>query len=107
MLLFLIGTTIVLAAVTGFADVSEGAFFKALGGQIVQGMISIACLILVGAVFWRFGWKIGLLDLLLVIVASNVGLTLHGYFRRRSALSSYPASGVSAPPSETHEEGQL
>jgi hypothetical protein len=42
----------------------------------VQGMLSIVCFIFVGVVFWRFGWKIGLLDLLLVIVASNVGLAL-------------------------------
>jgi hypothetical protein len=43
----------------------------------VQGVLSIACFILVGIAFWRFGWKIGLLDLLLVIIASNVGLALH------------------------------
>jgi hypothetical protein len=73
----LIGTTIILGAITGFVSVSEGAFFKTLGGQIVQGMLSIACFILVGLAFWRFGWKIGLLDLLLVIIASNLGLTLH------------------------------
>ena len=90
MLFCLIGTTIILGAITGFVDFSEGAFFRGLGGQIVQGMLSIACLILVGAAFWRFGWKIGLLDVLLVIVASNVGLMLHGYFRKKSAHSSYP-----------------
>ena len=73
----LIGTTIILGAITGFVSVSEGAFFKTLGGQIVQGMLSIACFILVGLAFWRFGWKIGLLDLLLVIIASNLGLALH------------------------------
>ena len=76
MLLCLIGT-IILGAITGFVSVSEGAFFKTLGGQIVQGMLSIACFILVGLAFWRFGWKIGLLDLLLVIIASNLGLALH------------------------------
>jgi hypothetical protein len=73
----LIGTTIILGAITGFVSVSEGAFFKTLGGQIVQGMLSIACFILVGLAFWCFGWKIGLLDLLLVIIASNLGLALH------------------------------
>jgi hypothetical protein len=97
MLFRLTSTTIILGAITGFVDFSEGAFFRGLGGQIVQGMLSIACLILVGAAFWRFGWKIGLLDLLLVIVASNVGLTFHGYFRKKSAHSSYP------PPSKRGE----
>ena len=77
MLFCLIGTTIILGAITGFVDFSEGAFFQGLAGQIVQGMLSIACFILVGIAFWRFGWKIGLLDLLLVIIGSNVGLALH------------------------------
>ena len=77
MLLCLIGTTIILGAITGFVELSKGAFFRTVGGQIVQGMLSIACFILVGIAFWRFGWKIGLLDLLLVIIASNVGLALH------------------------------
>jgi hypothetical protein len=77
MLFCLISTTIILGAVIGFVDLSEGAFFRGLGVQIVQGTLSVACLLLVGAAFWRFGWKIGLLDLLLVIVASNVGRVLH------------------------------
>ena len=77
MLFRLFGATIILGAITGFASVSAGAFFRARGGQIVQGVLSIACFILVGIAFWRFGWKIGLLDLLLVIIASNVGLALH------------------------------
>ena len=77
MLFRLLGTTIMLGAITGFVELSKGAFFRSLGGQIVQGVLSIACFILVGVAFWRFGWKIGLLDLLLVIIASNVGLALH------------------------------
>lgn len=85
MLLSLIGTTIILGAFIGFTDFSEGGFFWGLG-EIVQGVLSIACFTLVGAAFWRFGWQIGLPDLLLVIVAGNVGLTLHGYFRNRSGL---------------------
>ena len=77
MLFRLFGATIILGAITGFVELSKAAFFRTLGGQIVQGLISIACFILVGVAFWRFGWKIGLLDLLLVIIASNVGLALH------------------------------
>jgi len=85
MLFYLIGT-IILGAITGFASVSEGAFFRGLGGQIVQGVLSIACFILVGIAFRRFGWKIGLLGLLLVFIASNVGLRLHKYLRKGSGL---------------------
>jgi hypothetical protein len=33
----------------------------------------MACLVLVGVAFWRFGWKIGLLDFFLVIIAANAG----------------------------------
>ena len=77
MLFRLLGTTIMLGVITGFVELSKGAFFRTLGGQIVQGVLSIACFILVGIAFWRFGWKIGLLDLLLLIIASNVGLALH------------------------------
>ena len=73
----LLGATIILGAITGFVELSKGAFLRTLGGQIVQGVLSIACFVLVGVAFWRFGWKIGLLDLLFVIIASNVGLALH------------------------------
>jgi hypothetical protein len=73
----LLGATIILGAITGFVGLSKGAFFRTLGGQIVHGVLSIACFILVGVAFWRFGWKIGLLDFLLVVIAANVGLALH------------------------------
>ena len=77
MLFRLLGATIILGAITGFVDLSRGAFFRGLGGQIMQGVLSIGCFTLVAAAFWRFGWKIGLLDLLLVIIGSNVGVALH------------------------------
>ena len=77
MLFRLLGSTIILSAIIGFVEPSKGAFLRTLGGQIAQGMLSIACFILVGIAFWRFGWKIGLLDFLLVIIASNAGLALH------------------------------
>ena len=57
MLFRLLGTTIMLGVITGFVELSKGAFFRTLGGQIVQGVLSIACFILVGVAFWRFGWK--------------------------------------------------
>ncbi|PYK56460.1 MAG: hypothetical protein DME48_01175 [Verrucomicrobia bacterium] len=81
-LFYLIGTTIILGAIIGFGE----AVFWRLAGQIVHGALSIACFTLVGAAFWRFGWKIGLLDLLLVFIASHVGLRLHEYLRKGSGL---------------------
>lgn len=78
MLFPLIGTTVILGMITRFADVHNGGFFKTPGGQIVHGVLSIGCLVLVGVTFWRFGWKIGVLDLFLVIIAANAGLRLQG-----------------------------
>ena len=52
----------------------------------MHGVLSIACFTLVGAALLRFGWKIGVLDLLLVFIASHVSLMLHGYFRQKSDL---------------------
>jgi uncharacterized membrane protein SpoIIM required for sporulation len=76
MLFPFIGTTVILGMITGFADLNKGGFFRTFRGQIVHGILSIACLVLVGVAFWRFGWKIGLLDLFLVIIAANAGPTL-------------------------------
>lgn len=76
MLFRLIGITVILGAITGFADFNKGAFFRTFGGQILHGVLSIACLVIVGVAFWRFGWKIGLLDFFLAVIAANVGLTL-------------------------------
>ena len=86
MLFCLFGITIILAAIMGFADFGEGACFRGLGGQILHAALSIGCLTLVGAAFLRFGWKIGLLDVFFVFIASHVGLTLHGYLRKKSDL---------------------
>jgi hypothetical protein len=76
MLFLFIGTTVILGMSTRFADLNKGGFFGTFRGQIVHGALSIACLVLVAVAFWLFGWKIGLLDFFLVIIAANVGLTL-------------------------------
>jgi UDP-N-acetylmuramyl pentapeptide phosphotransferase/UDP-N-acetylglucosamine-1-phosphate transferase len=85
MIFCLIAATIMFGAIEGFAYFNEELPFLGLGGQIVHGALTIACLILVGVAFWRFGWKIGLLDLLLVFIASQVGLMLRRYFRKKSS----------------------
>ena len=71
MLFPFIGTTVILGMITGFADLNKRGFFRTLGGQIVHGALSTACLILVAVAFLRFGWKIGLLDFFLVVIAAN------------------------------------
>ena len=47
----------------------------AVAGQILNGLLSIVCFALVGVAFWRFGWKVGVINLALLFIASNVGLT--------------------------------
>ena len=74
MLFRLLSATIVLGAITGFVELSKGAFLRTLGGQIAQGVLSSACFILVGIAFWRFGWKIGVLYLFFPTIAANVRL---------------------------------
>ena len=76
MLFRLLATTIILGVITGFVELSKAAFFRTLGGQIVHGALSIACLVLVGVAFWLFGWQIGMLDCFLVIIAANAGPSL-------------------------------
>lgn len=72
-----------LGAVTGFAVFSHGSFYRSLAGQVVQGVLSIGCFALVICAFWRFGWKVGVIEILVIFGASNVGLSLFRYFWKR------------------------
>src|SRR5438105_13980508 len=83
MLFRLIGTTIILGAITGFADSSEGEFSRRRGGQIVQGVFSISSFILVGVAYWRFGWKIDLIYLLFVIISFDIVRTVLRYLSKK------------------------
>ena len=65
---------------------NEGDLFYGVAGQVLHGLLSIVCFALVGVVFWRFGWKVGVIDLALLFIASNVGLTFCTYVRKRSGL---------------------
>jgi uncharacterized membrane protein len=84
MLLCLIAATLIFGAIEGFAYFNDEESFSGIGHQIVHALLSILCFTLVGAGFWRFGWKIGLLEVFLVFIASHVGLTLRRYFKNRS-----------------------
>ena len=75
-MVLLIVSTLIMSAITGVMVSNEGGFFWGLAGQILHGSLSIVCFGLVGVAFWRFGWKIGLLDLFLVIIAANAGPSL-------------------------------
>ena len=62
-MVLLISSTLVLGALTGFVSFSEGQFLRGVAGQVVHGLLSIVCFALVGVAFWRFGWKVGVIDL--------------------------------------------
>jgi hypothetical protein len=72
MVLFLVGT-LVISAITGIVVSAEREFISGLAGQLLHGLLSVACFTLVGVAFWRFGWKISMIDLALVFIAGNVG----------------------------------
>ena len=83
-MLLLISSTLIMGAVTGFVFFSDGSeLFCGVPGQVVYGLLSIACFALVGVAFWRFGWKLGVIDLTLVLIVSNAALSFCRYFRRR------------------------
>jgi len=82
MVLLIVGT-LIMGAVTGVMVSNEGGFFWGLAGQILHGSLSIVCFGLVGVAFWRFGWKIGVIDLVLIFIAGNLGLSFCGHLRKK------------------------
>ena len=84
-MVLLISSTLIIGAVTGFVCFSEGSeLFCGVHGQVAHGLLSIACFTLAGVAFWRFGWKLGVINLALVFIASNATLSFCRYFRSRS-----------------------
>jgi hypothetical protein len=82
-MVLLIVSTLIMSAITGVMVSNEGGFFWGLAGQILHGSLSIVCFGLVGVAFWRFGWKIGMIDLILIFIAGNVGLSFCGHLRNK------------------------
>jgi hypothetical protein len=72
-------------AITGFVFFTEGEFIWGVAGQVAHGLLSIVCFALVGIAFLRFGWKVGVVDLGLLLIASNTALTFSRYLRKRSS----------------------
>ena len=85
-MVLLISSTLIIGAITGLLSLSDGELFCGVGGQVAHGLLSIVCFALVGVGFWRFGWRIGVIDLALVVIASNASLAFCRYFRKRSNL---------------------
>jgi uncharacterized membrane protein SpoIIM required for sporulation len=82
-MMLLISSTLIIGAITGFMSVSDGELFCGFAGQVAHGLLSIMCFALVGVAFWRFGWKVGLIDLALVFIVFNVSLGFCRYLGKR------------------------
>jgi hypothetical protein len=82
-MVLLIVSTLIMSAITGVMVSNEGDFFLGFAGQILHGSLSIVCFGLVGVAFWRFGWKIGMIDLVLIFIAGNLGLLFCGHLRKK------------------------
>ena len=85
-MVLLISTTLIIGTITGFVFFNEGDLFNGVAGQVLHGLMSIACFTLVGVAFWRFGWKVGVIDLTLLFITLNAGLMFYRYVRKRSGL---------------------
>ena len=85
-MILLISGTLIIGLITGFVFFNEGDLFHGVAGQVLHGLLSIVCFALVGVAFWRFGWKVGVIDLALLFIASNVGITFYTYVRKRAGL---------------------
>ena len=82
-MVLLIVSTLIVSAITGVIVSNEGDFFWGLAGQILHGSLSMVCFGLVGIAFWRFGWKIGTIDLFLIFIAGNLGLSFCGHLKKK------------------------
>ncbi len=77
-MVLLIVATLIISAITGAVVSSGGGFLSGLTGQVLHGLLSIVCFILVGVAFWRFGWKVGVIDLVLLFIAANLAFSFLG-----------------------------
>jgi uncharacterized membrane protein len=85
-MVLLISSTLIIGAITGFVSLSDGELVCGVAGQIAHGLLCIVCFALIGVGFWRFGWIVGVIDLVLVVIASNASLRFYRYFRKVSDL---------------------
>ena len=85
-MVLLISSTLIIGAITGLVFFSDGEFLFGFAGRAVHGLLSTMCFALVGIAFWCFGWKVGVINLVLVVIATNAGVSICRQFRKRSGL---------------------
>ena len=68
--------TFLFAILAGFAAFSRGGVFRRASGQILQGVLSLVCFAFIGWAFWRYGWKIGLVEVPVIFIGAAVGQSI-------------------------------
>jgi hypothetical protein len=68
------------ALITGFATSSDGGLLA----QVIQVFLSILSLAAIAAGFFFYGWKIGLVNFVVVFAAANMGASLFQYLAKKS-----------------------
>ena len=85
-MILLITSTLIIGAITVFVFCNEGGSFNGVAGQVLHGLLSVVCFALVGLAFWRFGWKVGVIDLALLFFTAKAGPMFYRYVTKRSGL---------------------
>ena len=83
-MLLLILATLIVSVITGFVFSVGDGFISGLTGQMLHGLLSIVGFTLVGIAFWRFGWKVGAVDFVLLLIAGNIAFSVHRYLSNNS-----------------------
>ena len=87
MLWIFLGASFLLGIITGFVLWNKGALFHRMAGQSAQGVLSMACVVMIAVAFWKFGWQIGVLAIPFILTAVNIGRYIfNALFRDRVTL---------------------
>ena len=68
--------TLMLALAWGFVTLCRGEVFLRPSGQMVQIVLGLACLGVNAWAFWRYGWKIGLVEVFVISVGATTGRSI-------------------------------
>jgi hypothetical protein len=68
--------TFIFSIPTGFLLFSKGSISSSPMGQRIQEIMSIICFGFIIFAFWCYGWKIGLLEMLVIFIGANIGLSI-------------------------------
>jgi hypothetical protein len=85
-MVLLVISTLIIAAMAGFMSLTGGELLCGVAGQVAHGLLSIMCFALVGVAFWRFGWRFGGVDLVLVLIVANASLSFCRYLSKGTGL---------------------